>query len=109
MHAQDAADADRVEPTVVDQPPDRLGMDAELIRYLANADEPRLSICRRHVLAKPCRSWDHPYDPSEPMSMTVGLPLQEAPYSQLELPRRDRSFELRLDPAVAADEKRPGL
>ena len=47
MHAQNAADADRVEPTVVDQPPDGLGVHTELIRYLANADEPGLSSSRR--------------------------------------------------------------
>ena len=59
MHAQDAADTDRVEPTVVDQPSDRLRMHSELIRYLANADEPGLSICRRQDLAKPFRFSAH--------------------------------------------------
>jgi hypothetical protein len=66
MHTQDATDADRVEPTVVDQPPDGLRMHAELIRYLANADEPGLSVCRRQVQAKPCRSSRHAHEPSEP-------------------------------------------
>jgi hypothetical protein len=47
MDAQDAADAHCIEPTVVDQPPDGLGMDAQLIRYLADADEPGLSTWRR--------------------------------------------------------------
>jgi len=47
MNAEDAADAHRVEPAVVDQPPDGLGVHAELIRYLANADEPGLSSSRR--------------------------------------------------------------
>jgi hypothetical protein len=42
VHAEDAADAHRIEPPIVDQPPDRLGMHAELVRYLANADEPGL-------------------------------------------------------------------
>jgi hypothetical protein len=49
MDAQDATDTDRVELTVVDQPPDRLGMDTELVRYLANADEGRLFTRRRHA------------------------------------------------------------
>jgi hypothetical protein len=53
MDAQDAADAHRIEPTVVDQPPDGLGMHAQLIRYLANADEPGLSTCRRQ---DPCKA-----------------------------------------------------
>jgi hypothetical protein len=43
MNAKDAADAHRVEPTVVDQPPDGLRVHAQLVRYLANADKPRLS------------------------------------------------------------------
>jgi hypothetical protein len=45
MDAQDAADAHCIEPTVVDQPPDRLRMHAELIRHLAYADEPGISVC----------------------------------------------------------------
>jgi hypothetical protein len=40
VHTKDTADAHRIEPPVVDQPPNRLGMHAELIRNLANADEP---------------------------------------------------------------------
>jgi hypothetical protein len=47
MYTQDAADAHCIEPTVVDQPPDGLWVHAQLIRYLANADEPGLSACRR--------------------------------------------------------------
>jgi len=47
MDAQDPADSHRIESTVVDQPPDGLGMDAQLSRYLADADEPGLSTCRR--------------------------------------------------------------
>jgi phage gp46-like protein len=43
MDAQDAADTHRIESTVVDQPPDRLRMHAELIRHLANTDEPGIS------------------------------------------------------------------
>jgi len=43
MIAEDAAHPHRVEPPVLDQPPDRLRMHAELIRNLANADEPGLS------------------------------------------------------------------
>jgi hypothetical protein len=39
VNAEDAADAHRIEPPVVDQPADRLGMHAELIRHLANADQ----------------------------------------------------------------------
>ena len=43
MNAEDATDTHRIEPAIVDQPPDRLWMHAELIRNLANADEPALS------------------------------------------------------------------
>jgi hypothetical protein len=46
MDAQDATDTNGIEPTVVDQPPDSLGVHAKLIRYLANADEPGLFTCR---------------------------------------------------------------
>jgi hypothetical protein len=49
MDAEDAADAHGIESTVVDQPPDRLRMHAELIRHLAYADEPGISACRRHA------------------------------------------------------------
>jgi hypothetical protein len=45
MDAQNAADTHRIESTIVDQPPDRLGMHAELIRHLAYADEPGISAC----------------------------------------------------------------
>jgi hypothetical protein len=38
MHAKDTADTDRIESSVVDQPPDRLRVHAELIRDVANAD-----------------------------------------------------------------------
>jgi hypothetical protein len=48
MDAQDAADTHRIESTVVDQPPDRLRVHAELIRHLAYADEPGISACRGH-------------------------------------------------------------
>ena len=53
MDAEDAADAHRGEPAVVDQPPDGLWVHAQLIRYLANADEPGLSACRRQ---NPCKA-----------------------------------------------------
>jgi hypothetical protein len=43
MHAKDTAYTHRVEPPVLDQPPNRLGMHAELVRNLANADEPGFS------------------------------------------------------------------
>jgi hypothetical protein len=48
MDAQDAAHTYRIEATVVDQPPDRLRVHAELIRHLAYADEPGISACRGH-------------------------------------------------------------
>jgi hypothetical protein len=48
MDAQDAADTHRIESTVVDQPPDRLGMHAELIRHLTYAHEPGISACKGH-------------------------------------------------------------
>jgi hypothetical protein len=40
VDAQHPADTHRVEPAVMDEAPDRLRMHAELIRNLANADEP---------------------------------------------------------------------
>jgi hypothetical protein len=43
MNAEDATDTHRIEPAAVDQPPDRFWMHTELIRNLANADEPALS------------------------------------------------------------------
>ena len=39
VHAQNAADTDRVEAAIVDQPPDRFGVDAELHRDFADAVE----------------------------------------------------------------------
>jgi len=48
MDSEDAADANGIESPVVDQPPDRFRVDAELIRNLANADEPGVSMSRRH-------------------------------------------------------------
>jgi hypothetical protein len=48
MDAQDAANTHRIESTIMDQPSDRLGMHAELIRHLAYADEPGISACRGH-------------------------------------------------------------
>ena len=39
MHAQHATDPDRVETPVVDQPPDRLRVNAELACDLANAHQ----------------------------------------------------------------------
>src|SRR5205814_4396524 len=49
MHTQDAADPNGIEPPVVDQPADRLRMDAELPGDLADAVEHvRLRIDRRH-------------------------------------------------------------
>jgi len=48
MDSEDAADANGIQSPVVDQPPDRLRVDAELIRNLANADEPGVSMFRRH-------------------------------------------------------------
>jgi hypothetical protein len=42
MDAEDAADTHRIQPPVVDQPPDRFRMHPELIRNLANADQPGL-------------------------------------------------------------------
>jgi hypothetical protein len=43
VNAKDPADADRIQSPIVDQPPDRLRVHAELIRNLANADEPGFS------------------------------------------------------------------
>jgi hypothetical protein len=39
VHAQDASDAHRIEAAVVNETADRLGMYAELVGDLANADE----------------------------------------------------------------------
>jgi hypothetical protein len=57
MDAQDTADAHCIEPTVVDQPSDGLGVHAQLIRHLANADEPGLSACRSQ---DPCKALQVP-------------------------------------------------
>ena len=46
MNTQHAADAHGVEPPVVNQTPDRLGMDAKLVCDLAHADELRLLLRR---------------------------------------------------------------
>jgi hypothetical protein len=46
MNAQHAADAHGVEPTVVNQTPDRLRVDAELVGDLTNADKLRLLLRR---------------------------------------------------------------
>src|SRR5712691_5869189 len=49
MNAEDASHANSVEPAVVDQPPDRLRVHAELGRDLADAHQaPGLSVYRRH-------------------------------------------------------------
>jgi hypothetical protein len=45
MHPQDASNAHRVEATVMDQAPDRLRVDTELVRDLTHADETRISTC----------------------------------------------------------------
>ena len=50
VHAQHAPDADGVEPPVVDQAPNRFGMDAELVGDVANADQAfGLMLRRRHA------------------------------------------------------------
>jgi hypothetical protein len=43
VHAQDAADANGVEAAVVNEASNRLWMNAELVRDVADADEIRLS------------------------------------------------------------------
>jgi hypothetical protein len=48
VNAEDAADPNRIQSPVVDQPPDRLRVHAELIRNLANADEPGSFAWCRH-------------------------------------------------------------
>jgi len=50
MDPQDPTDTHCIESAVVDKPPDRLRMNAKLIRHLAYADEPGISACRRHSL-----------------------------------------------------------
>jgi hypothetical protein len=50
VHTQHASDADGVEPTVVDQAANRLGMDAELVGDVTDADETvRLLLRRCHL------------------------------------------------------------
>jgi hypothetical protein len=48
VDTQHASDSYRVEPAVMDQAPNRLGMHAELRRNLADADETGLSTYGRH-------------------------------------------------------------
>jgi len=48
VNAEDAADTHRIQSPVVDQPPDRLRVHAELIRNLANTDESRFFAWCRH-------------------------------------------------------------
>ena len=53
MDAQHAADADRIEPPVVNQAANRFGMDAELVGDVAHADQTlRISFRRRHASPK---------------------------------------------------------
>lgn len=47
VHAQDAPDANSVEPAVMDQPSDRFGMDAQLVGDVANTDEAVRLLLRR--------------------------------------------------------------
>jgi len=52
MDAQHAADANGVEPPVVNQAPDRFRMDAELVRDIAHADQAvRISFRSRHFVS----------------------------------------------------------
>jgi len=46
VYTQHTSDADGVEPAVVDQTANRLGMDAELVGDLTNADKLRLLLRR---------------------------------------------------------------
>jgi hypothetical protein len=48
VNAEDAADAHRIQSPVMDQPSDRLRVHTELIRNLANADEPGSFAWYRH-------------------------------------------------------------
>ena len=53
MDAQHAADADGIEPPVVDQAANRFGMDAELVGDVAHADQALgISFRRRHASPK---------------------------------------------------------
>src|SRR5438067_2159290 len=89
VHTQHPPDADGVEPPVVDQAPNRLRMNAELVGDIANADQAfGLMLRRRHAARN--------------------LP-QVTPDCGLELTYRHRARELRLDPPVRADEERPRL
>jgi len=45
MNAKHAPDTHGVKPPVVNQAPDRLRMDPELVRDLTHADETRISAC----------------------------------------------------------------
>jgi hypothetical protein len=66
VNAEDAADTHRIQSPVVDQPPDRLRVHAELIRNLANTDESRFfAWCRHGRGPKPCTFFGHAYQPSE--------------------------------------------
>ena len=57
VDAEHTADADCVEPPVVDEPANRLRMHAKLVRDLTDAHEvPLLSTCGRHDLPEPRRS-----------------------------------------------------
>ena len=47
VDAQHTSDAHGVEPAVVNQPPDRLGMDTELIGDVTDADEAFWLVLRR--------------------------------------------------------------
>jgi hypothetical protein len=47
VHTQHASDADGIEPTVVDQAPNRLGVDAELVGDVTDADEAVRLLLRR--------------------------------------------------------------
>jgi len=48
MNAEDTADTHRIQSAAVNQAPDRFRVHAELVRNLANTDEPRVSVSRRH-------------------------------------------------------------
>jgi hypothetical protein len=51
VNTKDASDADCIEPAVVNQPPDRLGMHAELIRDFTDTHEAYgIFVCRPHDL-----------------------------------------------------------
>src|SRR3954447_20910631 len=48
MDSQHTSNSHCIETAVVDQSPNRLGMDAQLIRHVTDADEIRLSVSGRH-------------------------------------------------------------